>query len=328
MKPMRNLSNERKDAKKFITRSISEGVTNKTELAALVCEKFPSVFKDTETARGFVRYLLGQKGDKSRKEAIRNHGDVANLYNTAKGLAGKKIEPKFPKVLLFDLETSPILAYTWGLYEQNINHEFIVHDWHLLTWSAKWLFGKYIYHDSLTKDEMLTHNDKRICQSLWQMLDEADIIIAHNLKKFDEKKANQRFLINGMQPPSPYQTIDTLVQARKVFNFTSNKLDYINKTLGISRKIQTDYSLWLRCLRGDKKAFKEMQDYNDQDVICLEELYLYMRPWIKSHPNIGLFMDKYEGVCCSCGSSQMSAINKEYKTTVGSFSLYKCSASW
>lgn len=310
----------------FIENKIANGVTNKTHLANLFCTENPGIYRTTEACRSAIKYMLGVSGDKSRGYKSL-YGDVRKRYHNIIERNGDKPHQldSFPKILFFDLETSPILAYTWGLYNQNINHDFIIRDWFLLTWSAKWFMDKKIMHDSLTSEEAIKGNDKRITKSLWALIDEADIIVAHNLRDFDEKKMNQRFIINGLNPPSPYQTFDTLQHARRNFKFSSNKLDYINNVLGISRKIHTDYTLWLRCLRGEKKAFKEMQDYNDQDVICLEELYLYMRPWMKSHPNIGVFMDRYEGVCAICGSSKVNAIGKEYKTMVGSFSLYKCS---
>jgi len=252
----------------------------------------------------------------------------ADQYNDLYPKEGVEVEPykraNFPKILFFDLETSPIHAYVWKIFKEYVNPEFIVDDWHLLTWSAKWLFEDKVYNAKLTKDELSRHDDSRICHSLWELLDEADIIIAHNLKKFDERVANTRFLVNGLTPPSPYRTIDTLITLKKWFRFTSNRLDYVNNRLGLNRKIHTDISLWRRCMELDMSAMDEMQGYNDGDVIILEELYLLLRPWIKPHPNVGVFMDEMNSVCAYCGSSSLEPTGKEYVTNVGRYSVYRC----
>ena len=295
--------------------------TSKHSLAKRLFKQHPDVFASAERVRGFINHYTGKNGNKRRVTCT-----IQSLYDEG-GNAPERLK-QFPKVLLFDLETSPMLSYHWDMYDQNINPNFVVHDWFLLTWSAKWLLKGKMYHDKLTPAECLAHDDSRIVKSLWQMIDEADVIIAHNLKKFDEKKMKNRFLINGLMPPSPYQTIDTYLQVRNNFPFSSNKLDYINMRLGISRKIETDYTLWLDCMKGKARAFSDMQKYNDGDVMCLEELYLIIRPYIKSHPNIGLFFDdgKLASRCSACGEelTGSNSMDKPYRTQVGVFSTYRC----
>lgn len=53
----------------------------------------------------------------------------------------KAATPKLtgPRVLLFDIETAPIIAHVWSLWENNVSLNQIVSDWHVLSWSAKWL---------------------------------------------------------------------------------------------------------------------------------------------------------------------------------------------
>lgn len=43
------------------------------------------------------------------------------------------------KVLLSDIETAPILASVWRIWDQNIGLNQIKADWHLLSFAAKWL---------------------------------------------------------------------------------------------------------------------------------------------------------------------------------------------
>lgn len=144
---------------------------------------------------------------------------------------------KKPNILLLDIETAPIEAAVWGLWKQNVNIEQIKSEWFMLTWSAKWLFDDKIFSDKLTLEEVKTQDDKRISESMWKFIDYADVVIAHNGDGFDIPRLNTRFILNGIKPPSPYQAIDTLKVARKVFSFSSNKLDFIARQLGIEGKM-------------------------------------------------------------------------------------------
>lgn len=227
------------------------------------------------------------------------------------------------KILLFDLETSHIHARVWGKWQQNINDDDIIKDWIILCWSAKWLFDDTIYSAKLNKKEIKKWDDNRIVKMLWNLLDEADIIIAHNLMGFDRKKSNARFLYHRLGLPSPYQTIDTLLVARKQFKITSNKLDYLGEILGVGRKISTESGLWNKVEDGDMEAMDKMSKYCDGDVQLLEDVYLELRPYIQPSPNIGLFSDSSKPVCTSCGSEDIRE-NGEYVTTVHSYQNFTC----
>jgi len=151
------------------------------------------------------------------------------------------------KILLFDIETSPMACYSFRKWDTNIGDDFILDDWNIISWSAKYLFSEEMHTMKVTAKEQKTRNDKRIVQGLWKLLDEADIVIAHNLKKFDKKIAQTRFLYYDLKMPSYYQEIDTLLTARKNFKITSNRLDYIAKDFfGIEGKLQTAKGLWLK----------------------------------------------------------------------------------
>src|SRR5271165_295676 len=168
-----------------------------------------------------------------------------------------------PRVLLFDIETAPILARVWGIWDQTVGLNQIVTDWHLLSWSAKWLDDKKIMYQDQRNAKDIT-NDKKLLERLWHLLDEADIVITQNGKSFDQKKVNARFILNGMSPPSTYKHIDTKRLATKHFGFTSNKLEFLTDKLCTKNKKLTKrkfsgFSLWTACLAGNKAAWAEMQ---------------------------------------------------------------------
>ena len=215
------------------------------------------------------------------------------------------------KTLIFDIETAPIQALVWRVWKENISIDQIESDWFMLCWSAKWLNDSEIIGERLTGKEALKENDKRIIKKLWNLFDEADIIVAHNGDYFDIPKTRSRFLLNGMKPPSPFRTIDTLKIAQKQFGFSHNKLDFLAGQFGLDRKLPTDFKLWSKCLKGDDASLQYMFDYNKKDVLILEEVYLRLRGWTKSHPNMNMFQP--ETGCANCGSINIKP--KGYYTT-------------
>lgn len=230
------------------------------------------------------------------------------------------------KILILDIETAPIRGYVWDVWNQNIQPSQIISDWFCFTWAAKWLFEKKVYSARLSGKEAIKQDDKRIIGGIWHLLNEADVVIAHNGDKFDIPRINTRFIKNNFHPPAPYQSIDTLKTIRKQFAFAHNKLDFVNQILNLPRKKKNDgQELWNKCYLGDEKSLREMEKYNVQDVRILEDTYLRIRPWIKPHPNCGLFiLDEKNFRCPSCGSANLVDLNKMYYTTVNAYEQFRC----
>jgi len=211
------------------------------------------------------------------------------------------------KVLTMDIETSPTVAYVWGRYDQNIAVNQIKSDWSVLAWSAKWLgdpASKIIYYDQRHAKDL--SNDKKILVPLWQLLDEADIVITQNGQKFDSPKLNARFILNGMMPPSPYRHFDTYRLARRIACFTSNSLEYLSGVLckkykKLKHRKFPGMKLWTECLAGNMKAWKEMEIYNKHDVLATEELYMKIRAWAPESMPSPFIAEKASVLCKVCG---------------------------
>lgn len=240
------------------------------------------------------------------------------------GFTGSTKGTKFPKILVFDIETSPSIAYAFGRFKQNIYLDQVIQDPIMLTWSAKWLYSTDIMSDAITVDEVRTFNDYRIVKSLWNLMDEADIVIAHYGDNFDIPMLNSRAVINGLNPFSTLNSIDTKRIASRTFRFPSNKLDAIASYFKVGNKIKTEFSLWSRCLQGEQAAIDEMETYNIQDVVILEDVYLKLRPWAKGHPNLGVYMDKSVPVCHLCGSEEITPTGRTYATNANKYLEYRC----
>ena len=244
-------------------------------------------------------------------------------YNQIQSEGVDATQPTLPKILLFDIETAPNLVYTWGLFKQNIAINQIERSWYILCWAAKWLFSDKVLFDVLSPEDAEKGQDELVTRSIWDLLNKADIVIAHNLYGFDKKRVQAKFVEYKLPPPEPYQMIDTLHVA-KSFDFTSRKLDYLGGLLVGSKKIKTDFDLWRDCMGGDRTALKQMVTYCKQDVKLLEEVYLELRPWIKSHPNVGLYQESDGMYCSNCGSTELTKTTKPYRTDVNVYVTYRC----
>jgi hypothetical protein len=161
---------------------------------------------------------------------------------------------------------------------------------------------------------------------LWKLIDEADVVVAHNWDSFDIKKMNVRFIKNWLWIPSPYTTIDTLKVARKNFRMTSNKLDYICKFLWFNWKIHTWWiELWKECVNWNNESLEKMDKYCRNDVLILEDLYMALRPYIKNHPNLNLYWEWDR--CPNCWSKDLKWWYS-YKTPNSKYESAKCLECW
>lgn len=222
-----------------------------------------------------------------------------------------------PRILVYDIETYPALAYVWGAYDQNI---IDIHtEWGLLGFAWKWLGDKTVRW--VQSDGM---DDTEVVKKLHELFDEADIIVAHNGDRFDRRKANAQFLKHGLGPPSHYQTVDTKKVSSRHFAQYKNNLDYLGKRFGLGRKIKTEgFDLWLGCMANDPAAWRKMKAYAKQDVNLLEEVYLEMRGWIDNHPNLGVISKTADYTCPNCGSSDVQRRGYRHKRT-GTHRQFRC----
>jgi RNase_H superfamily len=207
------------------------------------------------------------------------------------------------KILFIDIETAPSLGWVWQKWEANVID--FKSDWYLLSFAYKWSDDKKVTVlglDDAPKYKKGSEDDKWLSKKLWDLLDEADIVIGHNSDQFDLPKINTRFLTHGLNPPAPYKTVDTLKIARKIFKFDSNKLDDLARYLKIGRKLPTTgFHTWRGCMTGDPQAWKLMKQYNAHDVELLESLYSLIRMWHPTHPNVNMG----EEACPTCSSKNV-----------------------
>ena len=208
------------------------------------------------------------------------------------------------KILLYDIETSPNIGYTWEKWEQNVIA--FKKEREILCFAYRWLGEDKVHTVSMQGKK----DDKNVVQALHALFAEADILVAHNGNQFDNKIAKARMIFHGMQPPRILQTVDTKVAAKSYFKFNGNGLDDLGQFLRLGRKQRhPGFEMWLGCMANKKSSWAQMLKYNKQDVVLLEKIYLRLKPWIHNHPRLSRV-----STGCPNGPSHL-IIKKGYRAT-------------
>ncbi len=240
-----------------------------------------------------------------------------------------------PKVLVFDIETAPYLSWTWDT--RKVDNVVDVHqEWYMLCFAYSWYdptAGKagrpqWVGLIQDRKFKPMSSDDTFVAARLWRLLDEAEVVIGQNHDRFDLRKANERFFIHDIEPPSPYTTIDTRKEYNRYFS-GSAALKYATRKADVAMKSDNGgWPLWRDCINGKKVAWRKMRAYNADDVTATAELYTKMRPWIgtpgkKAHPNLGLWDFTGEPVCPKCGSNHIWK-RGHHRTSVSVYQTFQC----
>jgi DNA polymerase elongation subunit (family B) len=221
------------------------------------------------------------------------------------------------RVLAIDIETSPCVADVWDLWNQNIGLAQLRESSELLCFAAKWLDDPRMFFYSKWFD-----GQQGMVQAAHDLLNEADAVLHYNGKKFDIPYLNKEFLLAGLTPPKPYEQVDLWATVKKRFRFPSTKLDYVSRALGFEGKVKhSGHELWVKVMADDGKAQDEMELYNKQDVLLLEQLYVKLLPWLDAHPNAAL-RDK-NAKCVHCGKDALVEREPAY-SAVSKFRQYQC----
>lgn len=238
----------------------------------------------------------------------------------ANGDGSERRKPRLMKILILDIETAPHKVYAWGLWGQDIHINQIVEPGYTLCWAAKWRGKREVMFESV----MGKGGPEGMMATIHALLEEADAVVHFNGKKFDMPTLNKEFLALGMDPPSHYAQVDLLRVARSNFKLASNKLDYVARFLGLGGKLQhKGMPLWTACMDGDERAWATMERYNKKDVRLTDRVYGALLPWIKGHPNHGLYVDSTRPTCRNCGSQNMVK-NGAHRTATMAYQRYKC----
>lgn len=232
---------------------------------------------------------------------------------------------KEPRIILWDIETTHNVAAVFRLFgEDYIPHGNLLQERYVVCacWKA---LGEKKVHSVATIDDKKAftrdpHNDAFVIRTLHKVLSEADVIVAHNGDKYDIKFFNGRAIAHGLTPLPPIVQIDTFKIAKLKFLFNSNRLDYLGKYLGFEGKLKTEPGLWLRVLKGERAAVREMVTYNKQDVVLLEQVFLKLRPYMPNYFNRELLG---RSGCPRCGSLKTHS-RGVHKALTRNYNRFQC----
>lgn len=160
----------------------------------------------------------------------------------------RKMIRKGLRILVYDIETSPVFFDGFSLGKQVVRHNQ--------------LFGGYFSrtHIICITYQFLGTNEKGILTWGEEILDEyamltsfidlinsADVIIGKNNKRFDDKHITASMMWNqveGYDLSWLMRSSDLEQQMRKYFKMQSYSLDYYSEQLGLGGKIKMFYSDW------------------------------------------------------------------------------------
>jgi hypothetical protein len=228
-----------------------------------------------------------------------------------------------PKILVLDIErvpmfTKPLPVWTMGDLRNHWLRADEIESWgRTICLAYRWQGDKQIrfiaeWHEGR----------KAFLQKAWDLYDEADIVVGHNIVSFDTPHLQGEWLLEDMNLPSPVRQVDTLKLARKGANWEANHLDILDKRFG-NRGKSDKYRIQLAmdAVNGDPKAQGKIERYNAGDIRATERVYHRLRPLSKV--NVGLFIDDEQPLCPACGGTKLQ--RRGYSVTgVSVFPRYRC----
>ena len=280
------------------------------------------------------------------KKQIEKH-ELENIEDTVLGVQNqndytdwqKKEKPlitqvdKIPRTLFWDLESSLLEGYFFRIWQENIPMRRIKKHSHLL--SASFAYNNEpVQGYRLTPEQVKTGNDFDVVCKVVEAINNCDLMVTFNGKRFDVKLLNTRALFWGLPPVKSPKHIDLFEQSKRVFKFPSNSMQNVSMYLGENGKLETNGSnLWERCAEWEnyeecEKALIEMMTYGNQDIEATRDLYNRFQGWMKGVPNLGIITNEVTENktlrCIHCGSDDIFPMNQKTYTSVSSFDLYRC----
>lgn len=243
-----------------------------------------------------------------------------------------------PKVLVYDVETRPVIALTWAVRgDLYIGPDQILDGGGVLAWSAQWLGSSRVLFAS---DHHNGH--EAMVRELHGLLESADVVVGFNHERFDNPLVSTEMDALGLPRLMPTPQIDLLKVVRSNFKLPHNTLKYVAARFGLTDKGTNDgWPLWRGCITdadghpylapvpqggGCVKAWGQMKRYARRDTQVTTELYHYLRAggWIKKHPHVGLFGGNLGG-CPACGKYERTPVT-DAKTLTSTYPAYRCDA--
>lgn len=233
-----------------------------------------------------------------------------------------------PKVLIYDIETTPLQAWVWSCGKQVVRHGQLVE-------GRKSYDVICIAYTFLHSNEVKVldwgykqQNSKKMIEEFTKICSEADIIIGKNNKRFDDKHVNTlRMKHNLGGRPDLLRKVDDLeTQLRRHFYLPSYGLDYISAQLGLGGKDKMCFQDWIDIVDqtdNGEKAFKKMLKYCKKDVKDTKKIWQHCEKHIEPKLNRSALAGE---LACKVCSSTLLRKNGVYTSSNGTvYQQYYCS---
>jgi hypothetical protein len=259
------------------------------------------------------------KESESRKQA---QSKLAIMFNVTErtirnwvkyiGIVGDdNISPA--KILIYDIETGRVPAMVWWTGKQYVNHNQLIEEPKIITIAYKWL-GENIVYD-LTWDK--NQSDKDMITQFMKVYNKADMVIGQNNDRFDNRWVNARAMKYDLEVNTFVRSFDIMKETKRLFRLPSYSMAYITKFLGVETKLQHEgIIMWDKIQFGTKEEqaeyLQKMVDYNRQDIVATEDMYLSLRKYMGNKVHFGVLNGNEKFTCPNCGSYNV----KLYSTQV------------
>ena len=217
-----------------------------------------------------------------------------------------------PKILVYDIETTPLMAYVWGLGKQVVRHGQLHKErnmYDIICITYQWLGDKkaraLVFDENQDSTHMIEQFDK--------MAEAADVTIGKNSDRFDVKQINSQRMLKGLPPLGDWVEKagqdDIEKQIRKYFYLPSYSLDYVSALMGFGGKHKMEFQDWIDIVeknRGWKSKVHKMVEYGKKDVEDTTAVLKKILPYVKLKTSMTALN---EGIAtCNipeCGSTEM-----------------------
>lgn len=275
-----------------------------------------------------IVYDMHLKGFSSRKIAEVLGISKSTVNNWLNKYYKNKLNKEGAKILFLDFETAASEVLAFGRRKVNLTRQHVIQEggW-ILCGSYSWLDEDKIGNIYLSKDEILACDDFNIVINFYELLEQADAIVAHNGKGFDHPVLQTRALDHSLGALPKVKIIDTYLLAKKHLRLPSYSLDYIAAYFDLGEKIDTGgIDLWKRVQAGDPQAMKEMVKYCEHDVRILKLVYKKLRALGAdgSGYKAGVYYDDGAVHCPSCGSTHVSETGRKVAVGMSTYTEYSC----
>lgn len=234
-------------------------------------------------------------------------------------------------IMPIDIESLPMLGFLWRPRIDYVPHDMVIQETTICSVSFRDpRTGELV---SWAVDPRNVRDDRPLLKKIHALLTwagENNVVLLHqNGNKFDVPLIEARIIKHQLGPLPRLTSIDTRKEADR-FGFDYRRLDHLSKQAGGKGKREhRGWPMWediahpLSSEAKRRKAIHEMVHYCEGDILELERVFLWLKPYMKTFPNANLWAGTKDG-CPTCGSKEYKIQSAPTFTTTRAYQRLKC----